>query len=67
MRKFKDFSVILTVVTPFAGYLSDRIGRRKQIATVAVLFIVTAYPAFSYVVSHVSATGLFLSSAGCLS
>ncbi len=52
--------VILTVVTPFAGYLSDRIGRRKQMATVAVLFIVTAYPAFSYVVSHVSATGLFL-------
>ncbi|WP_144147570.1 MFS transporter [Paraburkholderia sp. BCC1884] len=52
--------VILTVVTPFAGYLSDRIGRLKQMSATAALFLVTGYPAFSYVVAHVSVTALFI-------
>ncbi|SAL79744.1 transporter protein [Caballeronia terrestris] len=51
---------ILTVVTPFAGYLSDRIGRMKQMSLTALLFLVTGYPAFSYVVSHVTVGGLFV-------
>ncbi|WP_106854365.1 MFS transporter [Caballeronia novacaledonica] len=52
--------VILTVVTPFAGYLSDRIGRLKQMSVTAALFLVTGYPAFSYVVNHVSVSALFV-------
>ncbi|RDK07342.1 MFS transporter [Cupriavidus lacunae] len=52
--------VILTVVTPFAGYLSDRVGRLKQMSLAALLFLVTGYPAFSYVVAHVSVTALFV-------
>jgi MHS family proline/betaine transporter-like MFS transporter len=51
---------ILTVVTPFAGYLSDRIGRLKQMSLTATLFLVTGYPAFSYVVTHISVGGLFV-------
>ncbi|TKC88698.1 MFS transporter [Trinickia terrae] len=51
--------VILTLVTPFAGHLSDRIGRRKQMAAVAALFVLTAYPAFSYTVTHISTFALF--------
>lgn len=52
--------VILTVVTPFAGYMSDRIGRLKQMSITALLFLVTGYPAFAYVVSHVSVASLFV-------
>ncbi|MGN6319246.1 MFS transporter [Trinickia sp.] len=51
--------VILTCVTPFAGHLSDRIGRLTQMATVGLLFVVTAYPAFSYTVAHLSTFTLF--------
>jgi MHS family proline/betaine transporter-like MFS transporter len=51
---------MLTIITPFAGYLSDRIGRLKQMSLTAVLFLVTGYPAFLYVVSHASVGGLFL-------
>lgn len=51
---------ILTFVTPFAGYLSDRIGRLKQMSFVAAAFLFTTYPAFSYVVSHVSVAALFM-------
>jgi MHS family proline/betaine transporter-like MFS transporter len=32
---------ILAVVTPFAGHLSDRIGRLKQMSWTALLFLVT--------------------------
>ncbi len=51
---------MLTVITPFAGYLSDRVGRLKQMSLTALLFLVTGYPAFSYVVSHVSVGALFM-------
>jgi MHS family proline/betaine transporter-like MFS transporter len=50
---------ILAVVTPFAGHLSDRIGRLKQMSWTALLFLVTGYPTFSYAVSHVSVAVLF--------
>jgi MHS family proline/betaine transporter-like MFS transporter len=51
--------VILTVVTPFAGHLSDRIGRLQQMSWTALLFLVTGYPAFAYVIAHVSVMTLF--------
>lgn len=51
-------SVILTCVTPLAGLLSDRIGRVKQMAVVGLLFLVTTYPAFSYVVGNMSMVSL---------
>ncbi len=51
--------VILTCVTPFAGHLSDRIGRLTQMTTVGLLFLVTTYPAFSFTLSHLSTITLF--------
>lgn len=51
--------VILTGVTPFAGHLSDRIGRLTQMTTVGSLLLVTVYPAFSYTLSHLSMVTLF--------
>lgn len=51
--------LMLTLVTPFAGHLSDKIGRVKQMSTAALLLFVTGYPAFAYVVSHVSVAALF--------
>lgn len=52
--------VILTVVTPFAGHLSDRIGRRTQMTCVALLFLASAYPGFAWATSHASALPLFV-------
>ncbi|MDR3098706.1 MAG: MFS transporter [Paraburkholderia sp.] len=52
--------VILTVVTPFAGHLSDRIGRRTQMTCVALLFLVSAYPGFAWATSHASPLPLFV-------
>lgn len=52
-------AAILAVVTPFAGHLSDRIGRLRQMSWTALLFLVTGYPTFAYVVSHVSVGALF--------
>ncbi|HKR43565.1 MAG TPA: MFS transporter [Paraburkholderia sp.] len=52
--------VILTVVTPFAGHLSDRIGRRTQMTCVALLFLASAYPGFAWATSHASAMPLFV-------
>ena len=52
-------STILAVVTPFAGHLSDQIGRLRQTSWTALLFLLTGYPTFAYVVSHVSVGALF--------
>lgn len=51
--------VILTCVTPFAGHLSDRIGRLTQMITVGLLLMVSVYPAFAYTIEHLSVTTLF--------
>ena len=51
--------VILTVVTPFAGHLSDRIGRRTQMAWTAALFLASAYPGFLWATDHPGAVSLF--------
>lgn len=50
---------ILTCVTPFAGHLSDRIGRLTQMTTVGLLFLATTYPAFSFTLAHLSTLTLF--------
>ncbi|CAN7557535.1 MFS transporter [Trinickia sp. LjRoot230] len=52
--------VILTAVTPFAGHLSDRIGRRTQMTCVALLFLASAYPGFAWATSRSSALPLFV-------
>jgi MFS transporter, MHS family, proline/betaine transporter len=52
--------VILTVVTPFAGLLSDRIGRRTQMTCVTLLFLASAYPGFAWATSHASPVPLFV-------
>jgi MHS family proline/betaine transporter-like MFS transporter len=51
--------LILTCVTPFAGHLSDRIGRLTQMTTVGLLLVVSVYPAFLYTIDHLSAVTLF--------
>jgi MHS family proline/betaine transporter-like MFS transporter len=51
--------VILTVVTPFAGHLSDRIGRRTQMAWTAALFLASAYPGFLWATDHPGTVSLF--------
>ncbi|CAM2166669.1 MFS transporter, MHS family, proline/betaine transporter [Paraburkholderia sacchari] len=52
--------VILTVVTPFAGYLSDRIGRRTQMTCVGVLLLISAYPGFAWATSRSDVLPLFV-------
>ncbi|MFP3747406.1 MFS transporter, partial [Achromobacter sp. SIMBA_011] len=52
--------VILTVVTPFAGHVSDRIGRRRQMTWIALLFAVSAYPGFVWATSSGSAFALYV-------
>lgn len=37
---------VLTVAIPFAGMLSDKVGRRPMLISAAVGYIVVAYPAF---------------------
>lgn len=52
--------IILTVITPLAGLLAEKIGRRPLMWTSLVLLLVTIYPAFSIVVNHPDATMLIL-------
>lgn len=51
---------VLTVLTPFIGILSDRIGRTRLMMFAGALFFVTVYPAF-LLLSH-NATLLVLAS-----
>jgi MFS transporter, MHS family, proline/betaine transporter len=50
---------ILTIVTPVAGHLSDRIGRLTQMTIVGLLLLLTVYPAFLYMGEHLSPVTLF--------
>ena len=52
--------VMLTIITPFAGMLSDRIGRIRQMTVAAILLVVTAYPAFWLMINQTSLTVLFV-------
>jgi MHS family proline/betaine transporter-like MFS transporter len=50
--------ILLTFGAPFFGHLSDRIGRVKVMAFVALLFAVSAYPAFVLLIAHPSLAGI---------
>ncbi len=52
--------IILTVVTPLAGLLAEKTGRRPLMWISLILLLVTIYPAFSMVVSHPDAAMLIL-------
>nr|WKF56202.1 Proline/betaine transporter [Paraburkholderia busanensis] len=52
--------VVLTVLTPFAGHLSDSLGRVRIMAVAAVLMLVSVYPAFAYMNAHPSFTTMLL-------
>lgn len=52
--------VILTVITPLAGLLAEKAGRRPLMWTSLILLLITIYPAFSLVVSHPDGTMLIL-------
>jgi len=39
-------NVVVTVLTPLTGALSDRIGRRPMIGSSAVLYVLLAYPLY---------------------
>lgn len=43
---------ILTFVTPFVGYLSDRIGRVRLMIWAGMAFILTIYPVFKLLGAH---------------
>jgi MHS family proline/betaine transporter-like MFS transporter len=39
-------AVVVTFITPFAGMISDRIGRTTHMITISVLMLVSIFPAF---------------------
>jgi MHS family proline/betaine transporter-like MFS transporter len=53
-------AVVLTVLTPFAGALSDKIGRKAVLLISAIGYVVLAYPLFLLVTRHPTGIGLVL-------
>jgi len=51
-------AVVLTVLTPFMGALSDRVGRNPVMVASAALYGVLAYPLFSFLVATPTGTGM---------
>jgi MFS transporter, MHS family, proline/betaine transporter len=51
-------AALQTVVVPFVGMSVDRIGQFPIMIAAALLFVLTAYPAFGLVASHASLTAL---------
>lgn len=51
-------AVVLTILTPAAGWLSDVIGRKATLLISAIGYVVVAYPLFLFVTSHPNGTGL---------
>jgi MHS family proline/betaine transporter-like MFS transporter len=49
---------ILTFVTPFVGYLSDRIGRVRMMSAACIVFTLTIYPVFRSLGEHADLAGL---------
>ncbi|MFP4890225.1 MFS transporter [Paraburkholderia sp. EG304] len=58
-------SVALTLLSPFAGWLSDRIGRRKVVWWSRVAMLAMIYPAF-YALNNLHSLTCLLIVAGCL-
>ncbi|MFM0735469.1 MFS transporter [Paraburkholderia sediminicola] len=52
--------VVLTVLTPFAGHLSDSLGRIRIMAVTATLMLLTVYPTFVYMNAHPSFATMLL-------
>jgi MHS family proline/betaine transporter-like MFS transporter len=53
-------ALVLGSVAPFAGHLSDKIGRTRIMLTMTGLFLVTSYPLFGYLATHASLTVMIL-------
>ena len=45
-------SLILTLLTPFAGMVSDRVGRTRQMITVNILLLLSIFPAFLLITKY---------------
>nr|WP_061151908.1 MFS transporter [Caballeronia arvi] len=58
-------SVALTVLSPFAGWLSDRVGRRKVVWWSRIGMLAMIYPAF-YALNNFHSLASLLIVAGCL-
>jgi MFS family permease len=53
-------AIILTVVSPFVGHWSDKVGRTGIMMIMSVLFAVSAYPAFVGLVHYPSLASIVL-------
>jgi len=53
-------AIILTVVSPFVGHWSDKVGRTMIMIAMCVLFAVSAYPAFVGLVTYPSLLSIVL-------
>ena len=53
-------AVVLTVLTPVMGWLSDRIGRKAVLLISSLGYLVLAYPLFRFLVATPTVTGLVL-------
>jgi MHS family proline/betaine transporter-like MFS transporter len=53
-------ALLLTFGAPFFGHLSDSVGRVRIMATVCILFVISAYPAFVLLVGHASLVSIVL-------
>jgi MFS transporter, MHS family, proline/betaine transporter len=53
-------AVVLTVLTPVMGWLSDRIGRKAVLLISSLGYLVLAYPLFHFLVSTPTGLGLVL-------
>jgi MFS family permease len=58
-------SIVLTLLSPLAGWLSDRIGRRKVVWWSRAAMLAMIYPAF-YALNSVRSLSCLLVVAGCL-
>jgi MHS family proline/betaine transporter-like MFS transporter len=59
-------ALVLGVVAPFAGHVSDKIGRPRIMLAMTVLFLITAYPTFWLMVAYPSLASA-IAAAGWLS